>query len=92
MEPTSSSSSAVAASTAALSPIEQQALAAGEPWLSKHHPSDLTDLLRAAVCGGFAAAAPIVERGVAMEALAAFRFSEEDAAAAAALGGASMEY
>jgi len=50
------------------------------------------DLLRAAVCGGFAAAAPIVERGVAMEALAAFRFSEEDAAAAAALGGASMEY
>ena len=50
------------------------------------------DLLRAAVCGGFAAAAPIVERGVAMEALAAFRFSEEDAVAAAALGGASMEY
>ena len=52
------------------------------------------DLLRAAVCGGFAAAAPIVERGVALEALAAFRYAEEAPpegdAAAAALGAGCM--
>jgi hypothetical protein len=42
------------------------------------------DLLRAALRGSCAAAALAVERGVALEALAAFRFSEEAEAAAAA--------